>query len=234
VLFVVRDPIQRGASQKLLVEHGYRVTTAQDVATGLLEARTRNPDAVVVTLGTSSPADAAAWVAELRTWSHAPIVIVSTPFQEEHRVAGIDSGADDFLCIPFSTGELLLRLRMCLRRVHTHRRHVDPSFRTGDLEVDLHARMVTRRGKRIHLTPLEYKILSVLVRHAGTVVTGKDLLREVWGAQYMTQDRYLRVYMVHLRRKLEPHPRTPQYILTEPGVGYRLGIKASQEEQTER
>ncbi len=225
VLLVEDDESLQAVLQATLRAHGYRVSLAQSGKAALLEARTRNPDLIVLDLGLPDM-DGLELLVTIREWSRAPVVVISARGDERDKVCALDGGADDYVTKPFGMQEFLARLRLSLRRVSDRRgvKQAGP-FRTGDLVVDLHARRVSLRGKAVRLTPIEYKILATLVVHAGTVVAGRDLLAEVWGPQYVEQHRYLRVYMVHLRRKVEPTPSAPRYILTEAGVGYRLGIE---------
>jgi two-component system KDP operon response regulator KdpE len=156
----------------------------------------------------------------IREWSCVPIVVLSVRGREEDKIAALDNGADDYVTKPFSTGELLARLRVA-------RRHAQPGpglevFRSGDLEVDLTARIVRLQGKEVKLTATEYSLLRFFVQHAGKVLTHRQILREVWGPNYVEQTHYLRVYLAHLREKLEARPAQPELFITEPGVGYRL------------
>jgi two-component system KDP operon response regulator KdpE len=164
--------------------------------------------------------DGAAVLKRLREWSQAPVLVLSVREGEEDKVAALDNGADDYMTKPFSTVELLARLRVA-------RRHAQPIaensvFRTGRLEVDLAARAVTVKGQEVKMTPTEYSLLRLLVRNAGKVVTHRQILKEVWGPNYAEQTHYLRVYMAHLREKIEADPSRPELLVTESGVGYRL------------
>jgi two-component system KDP operon response regulator KdpE len=159
----------------------------------------------------------------LREWLQAPIIILSVRDQEDQKITALDNGADDYLTKPFSTGELLARIRVALR----HAARVDPeressAFTCGELKVDLAARRVFLKETEIHLTPTEYKLLTTLVRHAGKVLTHRFLLKEVWGPHHVQETHYLRVFMANLRRKIEDDPAQPRYLLTEQGVGYRF------------
>ena len=225
VLLVEDDGNLQRVLRTALRAHGYRVVVVTGGQEALLEAKTRNPDIIVLDLGLPD-IDGLDVMSRVREWSHAPVIVISARGNEQDKVIALDHGADDYVTKPFGMQEFLARLRLSLRRVAFRgvAEHDGP-FRTGDLVVDLHARQVSLQGKPVRLTPTEYKILATLVLHAGTVVSGRDLLAEVWGPQYVEQDRYLRVYMVHLRRKVEPTPTTPRYVLTEPGVGYRIGLQ---------
>ena len=159
----------------------------------------------------------------LREWLRAPIIVLSARDQEQQKVAALDGGADDYLTKPFATGELLARIRVALR--HAAKSGAEPAastFATGDLRVDLAARRVFVKDSEVHLTPLEYKLLTTLVLHAGKVLTHRFLLKEVWGPHHVGETHYLRVFMAILRRKIEANPAQPRYLLTEQGVGYRL------------
>jgi two-component system KDP operon response regulator KdpE len=162
----------------------------------------------------------------MREWTAVPVIVLSARGQERDKVTALDAGADDYVSKPFGAGELLARIRVALR--HTagaSHEGEDAAFTVGDLEVDQLRRHVTMRGVEIKLTPIEYKLLTTLVRHAGKVVTHQQLLRDVWGPSHDDQAHYVRVYMAHLRHKLEAEPARPRYLLTEPGVGYRLAVE---------
>jgi two-component system KDP operon response regulator KdpE len=156
----------------------------------------------------------------LREWSRVPVVVLSVRDREEDKVAALDNGADDYVTKPFSAAELLARLRVAQR--HTISSAESPVFHSGDLEVDLTARLVRRKGREVKLTSTEYSLLRLFVQHAGKVLTHHQILKEVWGPGYIEQTHYLRVYIAHLRDKLENEPSEPKLIVTEPGVGYRL------------
>lgn len=225
VLVVEDDENLQRVLRAGLRAHDYRVVSVKTAEDAIREAKTRNPDAIILDLGLPG-ISGLAFMTNVREWSQAPVIVISALGSEQDKVRALDHGADDYLTKPFGMQEFLARLRLSLRRV-AMRKGENPQlpFRTGDLKVDLHARKVTLKGKPVRLTPTEYKILATLVLHAGTVVPGRDLLAQVWGPQYVEQDRYLRVYMVHLRRKIEPTPNAPRYVLTEPGVGYRIGLE---------
>jgi two-component system KDP operon response regulator KdpE len=164
-------------------------------------------------------------IRRLREWSAVPVIVLSARGQERDKVTALDAGADDYVSKPFSAGELLARIRVALR--HTagaSHEGGEATFKVGELQVDLLRRHVTVRGVEARLTPTEYKMLATLVKHAGKVVTHQQLLREVWGPSHEEQSHYVRVYMAHLRHKLEAEPARPRYLLTEPGVGYRLAV----------
>ena len=162
-------------------------------------------------------------ITRLREWSAVPIIVLSARGQEPDKVAALDAGADDYLSKPFGVGELLARMRVALRHgARGDQESVESTLTVGDLQIDLGRRRVLVQGAEVHLTPIEYRLLATLVKHAGKVVTHRQLLREVWGPNAEDQSHYLRVYMAHLRRKLETNPAQPRYLLTEAGVGYRL------------
>ena len=204
-----------------LEAEGWQVVEAGTVRQGLIEAGTRRPDLVIADLGLPD-GDGVDFIRELRTWSGVPVIVLSARTQEGEKVAALDAGADDYITKPFGVAELLARTRANLRRVHAGRAAPDATFRFGDVAVDLAARVVTRGGAEVHLTPIEYRLLGVLIANAGRVLTHPFLLREVWGPSHSQSTHYLRVYMGNLRHKLEADPARPRHIVTETGVGYRL------------
>ena len=220
---VIEDELQiRRFLRVALTGQGYRVFEASTGEDGLIETATRQPDVVILDLGLPD-IDGLQVIARIREWSAVPIIVLSAREQEQDKVKALDRGADDYVSKPFGVEELLARMRVALR----HRARVDTepeksAVTLGDIHVDLALRRVLRDGAEVHLSPIEYRLFSTLVRHAGRVVTQNQLLREVWGPNAEGQSHYLRVYMAHLRRKLERDPTRPKYLLTEPGVGYRL------------
>jgi two-component system KDP operon response regulator KdpE len=181
-----------------------------------------HPDLVLLDLGLPDM-DGLAVIRKLRGWSQVPIIVVSARGQEADKVKALDAGADDYLTKPFSVVELQARMRVALRHADKdHNEAGEPVFTQGDLRVDLEHRQVFVREKEVHLTPIEYRILTTLIKHAGKVVTHRQLLKEVWGPDSVLETHYLRVYMTHLRRKIEADPAQPQFVLTDPGIGYRL------------
>lgn len=204
-----------------LEANGYRVLEAATGGDGIVAAAQGRPDAVVLDLGLPD-LDGLTVLKRLREWSRVPVLILTVRDADEEKVAALDSGADDYVTKPFSTAELLARLRVALR--HAHPLPANAVFRSGDLEVDLSSRRTSRGGKEVRLTPTEYAFLRVLVRSAGRVVTQRQILSEVWGPNAVAQTHYLRVYAAHLREKLEADPARPELILTEAGVGYRLTV----------
>ncbi len=201
----------------------FDAATAQQ---GLVEAGTRKPDLLVLDLGLPDR-DGLDVIRDLRGWSAVPIIVLSARIDETDKIAALDAGADDYLTKPFGMGELLARVRANLRRPRISTAdggsdEEDMVFRFGEVEVDRLARVVRRNGVEVHLTPIEYRLLGVLITHVGRVLTHRHLLREVWGPTHAEQSHYLRIYMGHLRQKLETDPAQPRYLLTETAVGYRL------------
>jgi len=204
-----------------LEAEGMHVFDAETGKSGLIEAATRKPDLVIVDLGLPD-ANGIDVIRELRAWADIPVIVLSARTQEAEKVAALDAGADDYLTKPFGVPELLARIRAHLRRRQRGASGEAPVVRFGDVTVDLAARSVTRAGDSVHLTPIEYRLLSVLIRHAGRVLTHRQLLSEVWGPSHVESQHYLRIYMAHLRRKLERDAAQPEHIMTETGIGYRL------------
>ncbi len=202
-----------------LEANGYRVWEAASGQEGITEAAQRKPDVVLLDLGLPD-LDGVTVLKRLREWSRVPVVVLSVRDREEEKIAALDNGADDYVTKPFATGELLARLRVAQR--HSLPAAENLVFRAGDLEVDLAARVVKLKGQEVKLTATEYSLLRLFVQHAGKVLTHRQLLREVWGPNAVEQTHYLRVYMAHLREKLEAEPANPRLLATEPGVGYRL------------
>ncbi|QSN62118.1 two-component system response regulator KdpE [Caballeronia sp. M1242] len=188
---------------------------------GLVAAATRKPDLVIVDLGLPDT-DGIDVIRELRSWTEVPVIVLSARTQEEEKVAALDAGADDYLTKPFGVSELMARIRAHLRRRNQTAASETPVVSFGDVTVDLALRRVTRNGESVHLTPIEYRLLATLVRDAGRVLTHRHLLREVWGPSHVESPHYLRIYMAHLRQKLERDAAQPEHIVTETGVGYRL------------
>ena len=222
VLVIEDDPQIRRFLRATLGTHGYRLLEATAGESGLVEAATRQPDIVILDLGLPD-IDGLEVIRRLRDWTTLPIIVLSARGQERDKIAALDAGADDYVSKPFGVGELLARMRTALR--HATRSPDDAgesTFSLGELHVDLPKRQVSIAENQVHLTPIEYRLLTTLIRHAGKVLTHRQLLLEVWGPPYADQAHYLRVYMAQLRRKLEADPARPRYLLTEPGVGYRL------------
>jgi two-component system KDP operon response regulator KdpE len=221
VVVVEDDPQIRRLLRTILPPEGFEVFEAETGERGLVEAATQKPDVVILDLGLPD-IDGVEVVRRLREWSMVPIVILSARTREQDKIAALDAGADDYLIKPFGAGELMARLRVALRHAASRGGAGEPAFRVGDLDVDLAARRVRLGGAEVHLTPIEYRLLVALVRHAGMVVTHRQLLRDVWGPAYVEHTHTLRVHMASLRRKIEREPAKPRYLLTELGVGYRL------------
>ena len=222
VLVIEDEPQMRRFLRPALEGQGYRVLEAGTASEAVIAASSHNPDIVVLDLGLPD-GDGVDVARRLREWSTVPIIVVSARGQEADKVAALDAGADDYVTKPFGMAELLARLRVARRRASpTPGPSAEPVFEAEGVRVDLARRRVWRDGQEVHLTPLEYKLLAVLVRYAGRVVTQRQLLKEVWGAFAANENQYLRVYMTQLRHKLERDAARPKYLVTEPGVGYRL------------
>ena len=222
VLLVVEDEKDiRRFVRTSLESQGWHVHEADTVAKGLVEAGTRKPDAVILDLGLPDR-DGIVFIREVRKWSELPILILSARSEEANKIAALDAGADDYLTKPFGVGELLARVRALLRR-RVKASEVDTRVVAfGETRVDLVNRVVDRSSRPVHLTPIEYRLLNVLLTNPGKVLTQRYLLREVWGPSHSEQSHYLRIYMGHLRQKLEADPAQPVHLVTEPGVGYRF------------
>lgn len=199
--------------------HGYAVFEAADGPEALAAVVDLRPDLLILDLGLPG-LDGVEVTRRLREWTPLPIIILSVRDQEGEKIASLDAGADDYLTKPFGIGELLARMRVALRRAAAPAG--EPVFAAGELQVDLARRAVSVAGREVQLTPTEFDLLRVLVTNAGKVLTHRQLLRQVWGAGYESESHMLRVNIHNLRRKLEPDPSRPMYIVTEPGVGYRL------------
>lgn len=222
VLIVEDDPqIRRFLRATLAVEH-YRFHEALTAEEGIAQAAARLPDLIVLDLGLPDR-DGLDVIRAVRAWTQTPIIVLSARGQERDKIEALDLGADDFVSKPFAVGELMARIRSALRRsARVADGGAGTVFRAGAIEVDLEKRLVHVDGREVHLTPSEYKLLQALIHHTGKVITHRQLLAEVWGPQHIEQAQYLRVYMAQLRRKLEADPARPRFLLTEPGVGYRL------------
>jgi two-component system KDP operon response regulator KdpE len=222
ILLIEDEPPMRRFLRTALGANDYRLVEAETAKEGLAHAAARNPDVILLDLGLPDR-DGLEVVRELREWSTTPIIVLSARGREEDKVKALDLGADDYLTKPFGVEELLARMRVALRHAALPAGAApEPVFEAGDLRVDLVARRVWRGGEEVHLTPTEYKLLATLVRHAGKVLTHRQLLKEVWGVNYVNQSHYVRVYLAQLRQKIEADPARPRLLITEPGVGYRL------------
>ncbi len=222
VLLIEDEPEIRRFLRTTLPAHGFRLYEAATGKDGLTEAQARNPDLILLDLGLPD-LEGTEVIRQVREWTATPIIVLSARDQEQVKVAAFDLGADDYVTKPFGVDELLARMRAALR--HASRSSTDvgePVFTLGELKVDLGRRQVFLSGKETHLTPIEYKLLTTLIRYAGKVMTHRQLLKEVWGPLHVNEGHYLRVYMRQLRNKLEKSPAHPRYLVTELGVGYRL------------
>ena len=218
---VVEDELHiRRFIKTTLEKAGCRVFEAATAKHALVEIGTRKPDVVIMDLGLPD-GDGIDLIGEIRGWSTVPIIILSARSQESEKVSGLDAGADDYLTKPFSASELLARMRAHLRR-RALTQDSGSIFSFGDVQVDLAKRLVLRAGVDVHLTQIEFRLLAMLVRNAGRVVTQRQLLAEVWGPAFVESGHYVRVYMGHLRQKLEADPTQPRHLVTETGMGYRL------------
>jgi len=222
ILLIEDEPQMRRFLGATLRAHQYQVVEATTAREGLAQAAGRNPEVILLDLGLPDR-DGLEVAREIRKSARTPIIVLSARGQEYDKVAALDLGADDYLTKPFGVSELLARIRVALRHSALPSGFEgEPVFTAGELRVDLSRRQVIRGGDEVHLTPTEYKLLASLIRHSGRVVTHRQLLQEVWGANYEDQSHYLRVYMGQLRHKLERDPTRPRLLTTEPGVGYRL------------
>jgi two-component system, OmpR family, KDP operon response regulator KdpE len=222
VLLIEDEPHMRRFLGATLRAHDYQVVEAATAREGVAQAAGRNPEVILLDLGLPD-LDGLEVTREIRRHSRTPIIVISARGKEADKVTALDLGADDYLTKPFGVPELLARLRVAIRHsALPPGSPADSIFESGDLRVDLMRRKVFCGGHEVRLTPTEYKLLGALVRSAGRVLTHRQLLREVWGANYEEQGHYLRVYMAQLRRKLERDPTRPRLLITEPGVGYRL------------
>ena len=221
-VLVVEDEKQIRRFVRVSVEEeDCQVTEACTMAQGLVEAGARQPDLIILDLGLPD-GNGIDLIRDLRGWSDVPVLILSARSQEDDKIDALDAGADDYLTKPFSVGELRARVRALLRRRSRSAESASPIIEFGQVIVDLSRRLVTREGEAVHLTPIEYRLLSVLVGHPGKVLTQRNLLRDIWGPSYIESSHYLRVYVGHLRQKLEADPTQPKHFLTETGVGYRF------------
>lgn len=207
--------------RQALETEGFRVFEAENLQRGLIEAGTRKPDLVILDLGLPG-GDGTDFIREVRAWSTMPIVVLSARVEEHDKVEALDAGADDYLTKPFGVAELLARVRAALRRHTRAGEEQRPVVHFGDAVVDLANRRVLKGGQEVHLTQIEFRLLAVLLSHPGKVLTHRQLLREVWGPPYVEHSHYLRIYMGHLRQKLEANPARPRHLITETGVGYRF------------
>jgi len=221
ILIIEDEPQIRRFVRTALEAQRWQVVESGTVADGLLQAGTRHPNLIILDLGLPD-GDGVGYLRELRTWSHVPVIILSARADELDKIAALDAGADDYLTKPFSAGELMARVRAGLRRGQNSPDAAASVFEFGDVSVDFSKRRVQKAGAVVHLTPIEYRLLGVLIASPGRVLTHRSLLREVWGPSHSEHTHYLRVYMGQLRQKLEDDAAQPKFIVTETGVGYRL------------
>jgi len=220
-LLVEDEPQIRRFVRAALESEGWQIFEAETMQRGLIDCGTRKPNLVILDLGLPD-GDGVDFILDVRKWSRVPIIVLSARVNETDKIRALDAGADDYLSKPFGVGELLARVRATLRRQHQPLAGEDGLIRFGDVTLDLQARLVTKAQQQVHLTPTEYRLLTVLVANAGRVVTNPQLLKEVWGPSHSESGHYLRIYMGHLRQKLEDDPAQPKYLLTETAVGYRI------------
>ncbi|MCE0800034.1 two-component system response regulator KdpE [Buttiauxella sp. S04-F03] len=220
VLIVEDEKEIRRFLRTALEAESLRVHEAETLQRGLLEAATRKPDLVILDLGLPD-GDGIDFIRDFRQWSQTPIVVLSARSDEQVKIDALDAGADDYLSKPFGIGELQARLRVVLRR-HASLAQPDPVYQFSNISVDLANRRITRDGAEIHLTPIEFRLLATLINNHGKVLTQRQLLNQVWGPNAVEHSHYLRIYMGHLRQKLENDPARPTHLLTETGIGYRF------------
>jgi len=223
VIVLIEDdsPIRRFLRTGLRTQD-FTIYEAATGKQGIIEAEVRKPDLIILDLGLPDM-DGVEVIKAIRTWSSVPIIILSARSNEQNKIEALDAGADDYLTKPFGFGELLARIRVALRHSTQSGAATNPEvFVSGDLTIDLHNRVVTVAGEEIHLTPIQYRLLKVLIKYPGKVLTHQQILKEVWGPSYQESAHYLRIYMSQLRQKLESDPTQPKYLLTESGVGYRF------------
>jgi two-component system KDP operon response regulator KdpE len=226
VLVVEDEPAIRTVLRVLLEAEGYRVIEADTALRAEIESRSHKPDLLLIDLGLPD-GDGIAVIRRVRAWSPLPIIVLSARTQEERKVAALDAGADDYVTKPFSAAELLARIRAALRRTVVGAEQMG-LLHLGACYIDLTKREAHGDNGEIHLTPLEYRVLECLARHLGSIVTQQQLLREVWGPDRIGDSRSLRVSIMNLRGKIEPDPRKPRFLITEPGLGYRLRAAATE------
>jgi two-component system KDP operon response regulator KdpE len=224
ILLIEDEPQMLRLLRIILQGQGYSLVEALTGQEGLMQAATRAPDIILLDLGLPD-IDGLEVTRRLREWSDVPIIVISAREQEQDKIKALDAGADDYLTKPFGAGELMARIRVTMRHKALREAGQHESiFTLGNLRVDLACRQVFLNEKEVHLTPIEYKLLTVLIKNAGKVLTHRQLLKEVWGPPYLTETQYLRVYMTQLRHKLEADPARPSFLINEPGIGYRLKI----------
>ncbi len=223
ILVVEDEPQIRRYLGAALLSDGFKVFEADTLQRGLIEVATRKPDLVILDLGLPD-GDGNQFIEEVRQWSQIPIIILSARSDERDKVKALNNGADDYLTKPFGVAELLARVRANLRRRNSERDSEEPTICFGNIKIDRANRRIFRNGEEIHLTQLEYRLFMTLLSQPGRVFTHRQLLNTVWGAAYIEQTQYIRIYMGHLRQKLEDDATRPRYLQTETGIGYRLVI----------
>lgn len=223
ILVIEDEPQMMRFLRVTLQSENYRLIEAYTAASGISQAASRNPDIILLDLGLPDM-DGLEVIEKIRTWSVTPVIIISAREQEGDKIKALDRGADDYLTKPFGVGELLARIRVALRHAATGKGSDQSKsfYAVDDLKIDFIKRQVTVNNREIHLTPIEYRLLTVLVRNAGRVMTHRQLLKEVWGPLYVEHTHYLRVFMNQLRKKIETDPALPHLLINEPGVGYRF------------
>lgn len=221
ILIIEDEPEIRKFLKAALVSHDFKPSFAESAKEGIKLITAHPPEIIILDLGLPDM-DGLDVIKTVREWSSIPIIVLSARGQEEDKVNALELGADDYLTKPFGVPELLARLKVALRHARQSGAASTPVFEVGDVSVDLEKRSVKVKGEEVHLTPTEYKLLAVLVKHAGKVITQQQLLKEVWGKNSTENSHYLRVYAQHLRNKLGDDPMRPRYIVTEAGVGYRF------------
>jgi len=224
IVVIEDDPAIRLFLRTGLGAHGFKVYEADRGQQGIIEAGVRKPDLIILDLGLPD-IDGVDVIKAIRQWSAIPIIILSARSTEQYKIDALDAGADDYLTKPFGLGELLARIRVAMRHAFgSPEQDQSGIFTTGVLKVDLLKRQVVVGDSEVHLTPIQYRLLALLIKNAGKVLTHQYILKEVWGPSYKDNSHYLRIYMSQLRQKLEIDPTQPQYLLTESGVGYRLKV----------
>jgi two-component system, OmpR family, KDP operon response regulator KdpE len=223
IIVIEDDPAIRRFLRTGLSSQGFSVFEADTGKQGIIEAGIRKPNLIILDLGLPDM-DGSQVIKAIREWSSIPIIILSARSSEQTKIDALDAGADDYLTKPFGFGELLARIRVALRHTNRSMESESEVFSRGNLKIDLLNRIVSVDGTEVHLTPIQFRLLSVLVQHAGKVLTHKQILKEVWGPSYQENAHYLRIYMSQLRHKLEADPTQPEYLITESGVGYRLKL----------
>ena len=220
-LLVEDEPQIRRFVRTAMESEGWHIVESETLKQGLIDAGTRKPDLVVLDLGLPD-GNGIEFIHDLRGWSSIPVIVLSARADETDKIAALDAGADDYLTKPFAVGELLARVRAMRRRLAAPGADGEAVFRFGDVEVDQANRVVRKAGAMVHLTPTEYRLLTLMIGNDGKVLTHRHLLREVWGPSFVESSHYVRIYVGNLRQKLETDPAQPKHILTETGVGYRF------------